>query len=179
MARRLQRLIPLVAFLVGFSVPCLTAQDEESPQEKQYREDYEHVTKIVAIPEAVKRADALLVFMRERPNSKMDDYAQGNFFSVLDNLVKGENNAAILSLTDRFIKMRPRVGETYYFQGVALKNQRKFAEALDSLAKCVVLKNRISGKAREFMEYIYRGQNRGEIAGMEKLIQKAQADLAK
>jgi hypothetical protein len=179
MASRLRRFIPVLAILIGFSVPYLLAQDEESPQEKQYREDYDRVTKIAAIPDPIKRADGLLVFMKERPNSKMDDYAQGNFLSVLDNLVKAENNPALVSLTDRFIKMRPRVGEVYYFQGVALKNQRKFPEAMDSLAKCIVLKNRISSKAREFLEYIYKGQNRGELAGIEKVIQKAQAELGK
>ena len=182
MTNRVARLFlfaSLALMLLAVGVPSILAQDDESPEVKLYREDYERVTKIVAITDQLKRADGLLTFTKERPDSKMNDYVRDNILAVLDSLVKADNNSALSSLTDRYIKLRPRVGETYYFQGVALKNMRKFPEAIDSLAKCVVQKNRLSSKAREFLEYIYKGQNQGNLTGLDKVLKKAQDDLGK
>jgi len=45
---------------------------------------------------------------------------------------------------------------------------------MDALAKCVVMKNNASRKAREFLEYIYKSQNQGSTIGLDKLLKKAQ-----
>lgn len=171
--------LPLAVAICTLGTRPLMAQEEESAEAKQYREDYERVMKITAIADPAKRADALLTFTKERHDSKMSDYVRDNLLSILDSFVKAEKTELLQSISDRYIRLRPGVGETYYFLGVALKNQRKWSEAMDALAKCIVLKNRISGKAREFLEYIYKGQNRGDLTGIDKIIKKAQADLGK
>jgi len=115
--------------------------------------------------------------MKDRPDSKVFDYAQGNYLLALENLSKAEKFQQVISLSERFIKLRPKVGETYYFYGAALKNMQRYPEAIDALAKCAVTKNSASRKAREFLEYVYRGQNSGSLIGLNKVLKKAQGEM--
>ncbi len=174
------RMIPLLALLLAFGIsPVLAQEEEESPEAKQYREDYERLQKITAIPDAMKKADALLTFLKERPNSKMAEYAQGNYLQAIETLAKAEKYPAVITLCEKFIKFRPKVGETYYFYGAALKNTGKVPEAMDALAKCAVMRNNASRKAREFLEFIYKTQNNGSLVGLDKMLKKAQDEISK
>ncbi len=178
--RRLIGMLPLMGLLLVFGVSRVLAQEEEeSPEAKQYREDYERLQKITAISDSMKKADALMTFLRERPNSKMAEYAQGNYLQAVESLAKAEKYPAVITLCERFIKFRPQVGETYYFYGAALKNTGRVPDAMDALARCAVMKNNASRKAREFLEYIYKSQNNGSIVGLDKLLKKAQDEVSK
>ncbi len=172
------RLMPAIGLLFWFGAGQLRAQEDESPEQKQYREDYERVQKLVATPDLMKRADLLLQFMKDHPQSKMNEYAQGNYLQVLEGLSKQEKYPAVISLSEKMIAFRPRVGETYYFYGAALKNSQKMPEAMNALAKCYVLRNPASRKAKEFLDSLYTGQNRSLI-GEEKLIKNAEAQIGK
>ncbi len=174
-------MLPLLTLVVSMGSSRVWAQDEqESPGAKLYREDYERLQKTMAISDPVKRADGLLAFLKDRPDSKMNDYAQGNYLQVLEGLAKAEKYPMVVTLSERFIKLRPKVGEAYYFYGAALKNTGKVPEAMDALAKCAVMKNNNAArKAREFLEYIYKAQNQGSVVGLDKLLKKAQDDLSK
>ncbi len=171
-------MIALLGFLCFWGIPQVPAQ-EESKEEAQYREDYERVQKIVAISDTGKRAEQLLQFFKDRPNSKMNEYAQGQFFQILEGYAKAENKTELVAWSERYIKLRPRVGETYYFYGYGLKNAEKFNEAMDALAKCYVLKNPISPKAKDFLDFIYKARNKGSLAGEDAIIKKAQQELSK
>ena len=172
-------LLAMIGLLVCFGVAAarVQEQEEESAETKQYREDYDRMQKAVAISDPVKRADALFAMMRDRPDSKVFDYAQGNYLLVLENLSKTEKYAQVVTLSERFMKLRPKVGETYYFYGAALKNLQRYPEAMNALAKCAVTKNTAARKARDFLEFVYRSQNSGSLVGLDKLLKKAQAEM--
>ncbi len=179
-------MIPVLCLISWAAVnPCIAQQETaEEKQERIYREDYEQYQKIAALPDLVKRAELLLAFAKDRPNSKMMQYVQDNTLRVLDALLKQENNAAILSISERFIKLRPKTGETYYFYAAALKNTSKFPEAMDALAKCYVLKNALSARAKDALDRMYATRNPkedsvGAAAGVQKLIRKAQDEVGK
>ena len=179
-------MIALVGLMLWVGDVQAFAQQEtaEEKQERIYREDYDQYQKIAALPDLVKRADLLLAFAKDRPNSKMMQYVQDNTLRVLDALLKQENNAAVLSISDRFIKLRPKTGETYYFYAAALKNTSKFPEAMDALAKCYVLKNPLSARAKDALDRMYATRNPkadavGTAAGVQRLIKKAQEDVGK
>jgi hypothetical protein len=179
-------MIPLVGLILWVGIAQSFSQQEtaEEKQERLYREDYDHYQKIAALPDLAKRAELLLAFVKERPNSKMMQYVLDNSLRVLDALLKKEDNAAVLSISERLINMRPTVGETYYFYAAALKNNVKFPEAMDALAKCCVLKNPLSTRAKEILDRMYSTRNPkadsvGVAAGVQKLIKKAQDDLHK
>ncbi len=176
----------LLGFLLWSGIMQVIAQQEtaEEKQERLYREDYDRYQKMSALPDLVKRADLLLAFAKDRPDSKMMAYVQDNLLRVMDGLLKQENNAAVLSISERFIKLRPKTGETYYFFGAALKNNSKFAEAMEALAKCYVLRNPLSTRAKDALDRMYATRNPkldavGVAAGVQKLIKQAQEAVGK
>jgi tetratricopeptide (TPR) repeat protein len=172
------RLFALIGLLLSFGPSVVLAQEEEeSAESKQYREDYDRLQKAVGVSDPLKRADLLYDFMKDRPNSKVFDYAQGNYLLVLEGLSKAEKYPQVITLAERFIKLRPRVGETYYFYGAALKNLQRYPEAISALAKCAVTKNSAARKAREFLEYVYRSQNSGSIVGLDRILKQAQTQM--
>jgi hypothetical protein len=174
----LRRLLPIIAiFTVG--VTFIPAQEEESAETTQYREDYERYQKIMAGTDNVKKADELIAFLKERPNSKMNQYAQDNYLLILDNMLKNKNFVALSALSKRFIEVRPRIGETYYFLGVFYQHEIKRPEAIEAYAKCVALKNKLSTRARTDLETLYKLENNGSTKGLDEFIKKADAGTGK
>ncbi|NWG12076.1 MAG: hypothetical protein HXY20_00905 [Acidobacteria bacterium] len=174
------RLLVLIMLALGAGLADARAQEEEEPAEtRQYRQDYERLQKAMSVSDPVKRADALYAMMKDRPDSKVFDYAQGNYLLILESLSKAEKYAQVATLAQRFINLRPRVGETYYFYGAALKNLQRYPESIEALAKCAVTKNSASRKARDFLEFVYRSQNKGSLVGLDRVLKKAQTEMNK
>jgi hypothetical protein len=174
----LRRLFPLIAiFAIGVSM--LPAQDEESAEAAQYRVDYERYQKIIAGTDNVKKADEFITFLKERPDSKMNQYVQDSYLLILDNMLKTKNYVALSALAKRFIEVRPKIGETYYFLGAVLTNDIKRPEAIEAFAKCVAVKNKLSEKARTQLETLYKLENGGSIKGLDEYLKKMQAGTGK
>ncbi len=170
-----RRLLPLLGVVLWFGTARVWAQDEP-PGETKYREDYERYLKIKEVKDPLKRADELIQFLRDRPNSRLEDYAASDVLHFLQDLDQASKWDTVVLQAGKFIKVRPRVGETYYFLGRALKEQGKVPEAMDALAKCYVLKNPVSPKAKQFLDYIYKAA-KGNLNGLDALIQKARNDV--
>jgi tetratricopeptide (TPR) repeat protein len=176
-ALRKLALVPAALVLLPF-VPRVLAQ-EETKEEAMYREDYERFTKIKAIPDPMKRCDAFYDFLKQRPDSKLLKNAQAEYLLILEGVMKAQKYTELETLSERFIRLFPKVGETYYFYGAALQEAKKPAEAMVALAKCYLLKNPGSERAKQRLEFLYKAQNRGNLAGIEAIYQKARAELAK
>jgi tetratricopeptide (TPR) repeat protein len=170
-------MLPWLGFVLWFGTAPALAQEDETPEQKQYREDYEIYQKITAVKEPLKRADQLLQFLQERPKSKLLGNVQSDYILFVQDLSKQAKWDAVVAQAERFIKLRPRVGETYYLLGSALKELKKNTEAMDALAKCYVLKCPVSEKARQYLEYIYKGVNRGSTVGLDAIIKKARSEF--
>jgi tetratricopeptide (TPR) repeat protein len=172
------RLILVGAVICCLAAPTLQAQDaDESPAVTKYRDDYEAYQRIMAAPDAVKRGEQLIAFISKGPSPKLLPTAQASLFQIMDGLIKSENNEPLLALSEKYIKVKPKVGETYYCYGIALKNLKRFEPAMDSLAKCYLIKNPLSTKAKDFLDFVYKGQHRGSLAGEEQVIGKARAEV--
>lgn len=169
-------LLPVFVLLVYG--PCAWAQ-EETKAEEQYREDYDRFQKIKGIQDPLKRVDAWYEFLKKPPHPKMLKSVQAEYLVILDGLLRAQRYAELRPLSERFITLFPKVGETYYCYGAALKEEKKFPQAMDALAKCYVLKNPASERAKSFLEYVYKAQNKGSLAGIDAIIQKARADVLK
>lgn len=155
----------------------LYAQEEESPEVAQYRVDYERYEKIMGIKDPMKRSDELYAFLKERANSKLVANARSEYLQILEGYFKVDKFETLIPLAERMIKLAPNVGETYYFHGAALKELKRYPEAMNALAKCYVIRNPASEKAKTFLEFIYKGLNKGSLAGLEKVIQKAREEI--
>lgn len=175
--RTMEKLLPLLGVVLWFGTAPLCAQEDETPAQKQYREDYEQYQKITAIKEPLKRTDALLQFMSERPKSQLEPNVRHDFLQIVQEAYSQSQWETVVTQTERLVKVRPRVGEAYYFLGSSLKELGKLPEAMDALAKCSVIKSAISVKARSFLESIFKGTHQGKTAGIEALIEKARKEI--
>ncbi len=175
----LRHLIPILAAVLCLGAVTVFAQEDEPAETRRYRDDYEAYQKLAAISDPMKRAEQLIQFIKERPNSKLYPNAQSNVLAVLDGYIKSENNEALLSLSEKYIKARPKTGEAYYCQGFALRNLKKPDEAMNALAKCYILKNPVSPKAKTLLDMIYKSQHMGSLEGQNAVIAKARQELEK
>jgi cytochrome c-type biogenesis protein CcmH/NrfG len=173
----MKKLLPVLGVVLWFGTTPMWAQEDETPEQKQYRQDYEVWQKIQVVKEPMKRADDLLQFMKDRPNSKLIANAQDDYLRVVQDLTRQSKWDVVVTQTERLLKVRPKVGEAYYFLGQALKEQQKLPEAMDALAKCYVLKCLASQRARQFLEVIYKGVNKGSLTGLDAIIQKARTAI--
>ncbi len=172
-----KRLLPLLGVIIWIGTTPLWAQEDETPAQKAYREDYEQYQKITAIKDPMKRADALLQFMGERPKTQIEANVRHDFLQIVQQSYSQSKWDTVVAQTERYVKVRPRVGEAYYFLGSSYKELGKLPEAMDALAKCSVIKSPISEKARTFLESIYKGTHQGKTAGLEDLIAKARREV--
>ena len=156
-------------------VANLARAQDETLAEIKYKEDYDRLQKIAAITNPSKRADLLVKFYREKPDlePRLKQYADSLFLTDLDALMKQQNFIAIRGLTERVLQIRPKFGEAYFFHAVALKNDKKIEEAMQSLARCYVIKNPYQKRAKQLLDVTYRDYNKGSMVGLEKIINQA------
>jgi hypothetical protein len=174
-SRSLEFVLMTLALAGAPGAAAWTVQDE-SPAEQQYREDYERIQKVMAVTDPSRRSDLLFAFMKERPTSKLADYAQTNYLLILEGFLKARNFKALLPASERMVKFRPRVGEAWYFYGNALRDAGRLPEAMDALARCSLIRNPAARKARDFLEFLYRQQN-GSLIGVDKILKKAKLEV--
>jgi tetratricopeptide (TPR) repeat protein len=172
----LKKCLPLIGFLMLFGSAPIWAQ-EETPEEKAYREDYEQYQTILAEKDVTKRTDALLKFIQERPQSKLSTNAQTDCLYILDGLAKAEKWDTLVLQSERLVKLKPRVGETYYYLGLGLNGQKKFDEAMSALAKCNILNNPGSARAKTFLEMLWKGRHQGKLDGLTEFIAKIKKEM--
>ena len=155
----------------------LWAQEDETPAQKQYREDYEQYQKIQAIKEQAGRTEELFKFMQERPKSQLLKNVQADLLLMLQDQAKQSRWDAVVAYAGRFTKLQPRVGETYYYLGQALDSLKKPDDAMVALAKCYILKNPGSDRAKLYLDSIYKRTHQGKTDGLDALIQKVRGEI--
>ena len=171
----------LFLLFVIFYMPKAWAEEVqgETPQETRYRDDYERLESIAAIKIPLRRAEQLLAFYGQRPDSdlKLRNYADQLFAQDLSAISKQENYVALRGIAERAIKLRPKFGEAYFYYATGLRQQGDLNEAMKAYAKCYVLANPLQKKAKELLDALYRTQNRGSVSGEEKLIKEAAQEV--
>ncbi len=175
---RISRLMYLLLGVVlWFGAARLWAQEDETPAQKQYREDYEQYQKIQAVKDPAGRVDELLKFIQERPKSQLLKNVSADFLFMLQDLEKQNKWDTLVAWAGRFIKLQPRIGETYYYLGHALDSLKKPEDAMVALAKCYILKNPGSDRAKLYLDSIYKRTHQGKTDGLDAMIQKIRSEI--
>jgi hypothetical protein len=171
--RLLARLISAASLILALGFITLRAQDS-ALEDIKYNEDYTRMQRIIKITDTLKRADQFVAMYRERTDMRTDlrDYIDNLFARDLDSLLKQQNYTAIKSLCERALKARPRFGEAYLFQGVALKNEKKGEEAMMAFAKGAGLNNPRQKQSKQQLDLLYRVSH-GSLIGEDKFIKEA------
>jgi hypothetical protein len=176
--RILTRLGSLAAIIAVISLSVVRAQDA-TLEEIKYKEDYDRVQAILKVSDIQKRSDRLIALYKERPDMRDDlrAYVDSLFVRDLDNLMKAQNFILMGSICDRTLKVRPKFGEVWLYQGVVLKNAKKNDEAMLAFAKCYVITNQFKQRGKQQLDVLYRAANGGSLIGQEKIIKQAVKEL--
>jgi tetratricopeptide (TPR) repeat protein len=83
---------------------------------------------------------------------------------------------AITNLTNA-VKYYRRMDMAYYYMGMSYWQQNKLQPAMLNFAKAYVIKGSISASAKKYLDQLYRSSNRNSLAGVERIIERAQQDL--
>jgi tetratricopeptide (TPR) repeat protein len=164
--------------LVALVTSLVRAQDSTIADIK-YKEDYDRIQTIRRTSDPAKRAGQMVAFYRERPDtdSRLLVYADNVFAKDLETLMQQQNYTALKELCERALKIRPRFGEVFLFQGVVLKNEGKINEAMNAFAKCYVIKNPLQTKAKQLLDVAFRTVNKGSLIGEDEIIKQAAQGL--
>jgi hypothetical protein len=175
--RLFARLASSAALIFSLGFAAVRAQDS-TLEDIKYKEDYDRIQTILKVSDLMKRGDRAIGMYKDRPDmdEKLRVYLDNLFIRDLETLMKQQNWASMTSLCERAIKARPRFGEVYLYQGVALKNEKKNQEAMTSFARCYVMTNSYQKRAKQQLDLLCRTE-KVSLADQEKLIKQAVKDL--
>jgi hypothetical protein len=170
------RLFGLAVLMFASGIMAAWAQDSD-----KYGADYERMQKIQGIAQPDKRADQIIVFIKERPDmdAKIRDWIKGLFEDDLRKMKVREEFPALKELCERAIKIDPQMGQAYFYYGFALKNEKKDQEALNAFAKASVISTPSMQQAKAELDKLYKSTHRGSLEGEENLIANARKELNK
>lgn len=75
------------------------------------------------------------------------------------------------------VKYFKRNDSAYYHLGLSYWQQNKLQPAMLNFAKAYVIKGSTSASAKKYLDQLYRSSNRNSLAGIERIIERAQQDL--
>jgi hypothetical protein len=163
-----------------FVAAVMTAGAQQGTLEEiKYKEDYDRIQRIVKVSNPVKRSDQIVSLYKDRRDmdSRLQEYIDGILIKDLETLMKEANYIALRGLCENALQARPKFGAVYLYYGVALKNEKKADEALNALAKGSLIKGPYQTRAKQQLDLLYRTGNKGSLAGEDKIIEKAKAEL--
>ena len=178
--RLFARFLSATALILALGLSVLRAQDS-TLEDIKYKEDYDRVQAMLKVTDLAKRTDRMLLMYKDRPDmsDQIKTYLDNLFIRDLDTVMKQQNWTLLKSLSERAVKIRPKFGEAYLYQGVTLKNEKKNQEAMAAFARCVVITNQFQKKAKQQLDILYRAEHGGSLVGEEKLTSQAARELQK
>jgi hypothetical protein len=178
--RMFARLSSFAALIFAMTFPVVRAQDA-TLEEIKYKEDYDRVQTILKVSDLQKRDDRIIALYKERPDMRDDlrTYVDALFLKDLENVMKAQNFAQLASLCDKVLKVRPKFGEVYLYQGIVFKNAKKPQEALMAFAKCYVVTNQFKARGKQQLDVLYRAEHGGSLIGQDKLVSQAASEMRK
>ncbi len=89
---------------------------------------------------------------------------------------KKDHKGAIATF-EKVAKIQPKNDTAYLYIGLSHWQLQELDEAMASFAKAVVIGGANSAKARQYLEQIYKPRNNDSLDGLDKLLEKAKAEI--
>ena len=71
----------------------------------------------------------------------------------------------------------PKREDAYYYIGMCKWQNKDPEGAIDSFAKCAVLKGQLAAKAQQYLEELYKARHSDSLDGIDEVLNKAKTDL--
>jgi hypothetical protein len=177
-SRPVVRFLAAFALMLGFGLSSACPQDS-SLEDIKYKDDYDRIQSMLKITDIMKRTNIALSMYKDRRdmNEQLSTYLDKLFVRDMEKLMQQQNFAALKSVSGQALKIRPRFGEAYLFQGIVLKNENKPQEAMTSFARGFVIKNPMQSKCKQQLDLLFRAAHGGSLIGQDKFIKESMKDL--
>jgi tetratricopeptide (TPR) repeat protein len=126
-----------------------------------------------ALPNAKKPAS---VSDRDWKNQTNTQYATA-YYAIGSDAYQKQNYSAAIKNLDNAVKYYKRNDYAYYFLGVSYWQMNKLDAAMLNFAKAYLLKGSTSSEAKKHLEQLWKSSHRNSLAGIERVVQRAQQDL--
>ena len=90
---------------------------------------------------------------------------------------KAQNYDGVIQAYNDVLKIDPKSDQAYLFIGLSYWKKQQLDAAQDAFAKVVVLGKSNASKGREYLEQLYKPLHSDSLDGLDKLLEKAKADL--
>ncbi len=99
------------------------------------------------------------------------------YYAIGTNAYQTQNYSSAIKNLDQAVKYYKRNDYAYYFLGVSYWQMNKLEAAMLNFAKAYLLKGAVASESKKHLEELYKNSNRGSLAGVERVVQRAQQDL--
>jgi tetratricopeptide (TPR) repeat protein len=82
-----------------------------------------------------------------------------------------------LEVFEKVTKFDPKREDVHYFMGMCKWQTKDPEGAMDSFAKCMVLKGNYAARAQKYLEDLYKARNKDSLDGIDKILAKAKSEL--
>jgi tetratricopeptide (TPR) repeat protein len=90
---------------------------------------------------------------------------------------QNRNYAEAIKNLDGAVKYFKRNETAYYYLGMSYWQQNKLDAAMLNFAKAYILKGTTAQSAKSYLDQLWKSSHRGSLAGLERVIERAQTDL--
>jgi tetratricopeptide (TPR) repeat protein len=90
---------------------------------------------------------------------------------------QNKNYPEAIKNLDSAVKYFKRNDSAYYWLGMSYWQQNKLDAAMLNFAKAYLIKGSTSSAAKKYLDQLYASSHRGSLAGVERVIERAQQDL--
>ncbi len=123
--------------------------------------------------------------LKAYPTSPPDGWqaSQWNAIKVAAHLLtastawRAENYEAVIQAENKVLQIDPKNDQAYLFIGLSHWKRQELDAAQDAFAKVVVLGKSNAAKGRQYLEQLYKPLHEDSLEGLDKLLDKARADL--
>jgi tetratricopeptide (TPR) repeat protein len=90
---------------------------------------------------------------------------------------QNRNYAQAISNLDNAVKYFKRNEIAYYYLGMSYWQQNKLEAAMLNFAKAYILRGSTANSAKQYLDQLWKSSHRGSLAGVDRVIERAQQDL--
>ncbi len=126
-----------------------------------------------ALPDAKKPDN---VTEQDWKNATNMQYATA-YYAIGADAYQKQNYSSAISNLDNAVKYYKRNDYAYYFLGVSYWQMNKLEAAMLNFAKAYILNGTVASESKKHLEELWKSGHRGQLTGIERVVQRAQQDL--
>lgn len=141
----------LVALLMVPVVPALSLAQGEEQAPKYTPEEYDAFQRAVNEPDAAKKEDAIINFIKANPQSALNEWTVGSYLQLMQQYQTEGKHQKVTTAGEKFLALRPDNISAVYLVTASYYQIQQFAKVAEKGEKLFALK----GKSDSNMDWVW------------------------